>query len=80
MNGRATGEAKASVVDDSTGQTILDELLRRTKVDVLATDSLENGEWNVIGSPTTDGEGGWDAGEGDATEAPAQQFYKLQLR
>ena len=79
-DGKAAGEAWASVVDETTGQTLIDELLRRTKIDVLATPSLDKGEWSVIGSPTTDGEGGWGTDERPAAETPAQMFFKLRLR
>ena len=79
-DGKAAGEAWASVVDETTGQMLLDELLRRTKIDVLATPSLDKGEWSVIGSPTTDGEGGQNADERPAAETPAQMFFKLRLR
>ena len=79
-DGKAAGEAWASVVDETTGQTLLDELLRRTKIDVLATPSLDKGEWSVIGSSTTDGEGGWGVDERPAAETPAQMFFKLRLR
>ena len=80
VNGKAAGEARAAVVDELTGQTILDELLRRTKIDILATPSLDKGEWSVIGSSTTDGEGGWGVDERPAAETPAQMFFKLRLR
>ena len=79
-DGQASGAASATVVDMTTGQAIVDEVLRGTRLSVLATDSLEGGEWTEIGAPTTDGEGVWTADEGAAAEQPAQRFFRLQLK
>lgn len=74
------GAAMAGVVDETTGKSIFEELLRRTDVDVLATESLENPDWKVINSQTTGGEGEWGVKNDTNGELPDTLLIKLQLR
>ena len=74
------GEAMAGVVDETTGKPIFEELLRRTDVDVLATESLEKPDWKVINSQTTGGEGEWGVKNDTNGELPDTLLIKLQLR
>ncbi|MCQ2388549.1 MAG: hypothetical protein MJ138_02430 [Kiritimatiellae bacterium] len=74
-DGKAAGEAWASVVDESTGKTLVDVDAAGMKLKVLGTTDLSSGEWTPVAQPTTDGEGAFSFELPD--DGASQQFFKL---